>query len=292
MSLIDPQSRDFDALCANFQWRIPSQFNIGVDVCDKHVARGDGDNVALYLEGNAGQTRQVSFAELKQLSDRFANALTGLGIRPGDRVALILPQCLEAAVCHLAVYKIGAIALPLAKLFGPDAVPYRLANSGSRLVVTDNSHMDMMRDIVSDLPALERLLNIDQDAGIKDEDGYLWFKGRKDDVISSAGHRIGPGEVEDSLLKHPAVANAAVIGAPDALRGQIVKAFIVLASGYMGSQALVQDIQDSVKSRLAAYEYPRAIEFIDELPMTTTGKVRRLDLRARPGAGTGHQAEQ
>ncbi|MFT5740949.1 MAG: acetyl-CoA synthetase, partial [Gammaproteobacteria bacterium] len=119
------------------------------------------------------------------------------------------------------------------------------------------------------------------DVGYRDEDGFLWFVGRKDDVISSAGYRIGPGEIEDSLLKHPAVMQAAVIGKPDELRGQIVKAFVVLGQNYSASDALATDIQQSVRQRLSAHEYPREIEFIDELPMTTTGKVRRIDLRQR-----------
>ena len=119
------------------------------------------------------------------------------------------------------------------------------------------------------------------DLGYRDADGYYWYMGRKDDVISSAGHRIGPGEIEDCLLKHPAVRQAAVVGAPDALRGQRIKAFIVLAPGHAASDALVADIQRSVRTRLAAHEYPRDVEFIDELPMTTTGKVRRIELRER-----------
>jgi acetyl-CoA synthetase len=117
------------------------------------------------------------------------------------------------------------------------------------------------------------------DLGYRDADGYLWFVGRKDDVISSAGHRIGPGEIEDCLLKHEAVAQTAVIGSPDDLRGEIVKAFIILAEGKSPSDALARDIQQSVKQRLAAHEYPREIEFVETLPMTTTGKVRRIELR-------------
>jgi acetyl-CoA synthetase len=119
------------------------------------------------------------------------------------------------------------------------------------------------------------------DVGYRDEDGFLWFVGRKDDVITSAGYRIGPGEIEDSLLKHPAVLQAAVIGKPDELRGQIVKAFVVLTDGFAASDALAREIQQSVRERLSAHEYPREVEFIDRLPMTTTGKVRRIDLRAR-----------
>ena len=124
------------------------------------------------------------------------------------------------------------------------------------------------------------------DVGYRDEDGFLWFVGRKDDVISSAGYRIGPGEIEDSLLKHPAVMQAAVIGKPDELRGQIVKAFVVLGPGYAASPELAGEIQQSVRRRLSAHEYPREVEFIDELPMTTTGKVRRVDLRAREQVGS------
>lgn len=117
------------------------------------------------------------------------------------------------------------------------------------------------------------------DMGYRDSDGYLWFVGRGDDVISSSGYRIGPGEIEDCLLKHAAVAQVAAIGSPDALRGEIVKAFIVLARGHRPSDDLRDDIQNTVRDNLAAYEYPREIEFVDELPMTTTGKVRRVVLR-------------
>ena len=117
------------------------------------------------------------------------------------------------------------------------------------------------------------------DLGYRDEEGYLWFLGRKDDVISSAGYRIGPGEIEDCLIKHPAVAQAAVVGVPDDLRGEIVKAYLVLVEGVKGDAALVADIQRTVRKSLAAYEYPREIEFLESLPMTTTGKIRRLELR-------------
>ena len=114
-----------------------------------------------------------------------------------------------------------------------------------------------------------------------DEDGYLWYQGRSDDVIKSAGYRIGPAEIESCLVKHPAVQNAAVIGKPDAARGAIIKAFIVLQSGHAPSAQLIEQIQTHVRGRLAPYEYPREIEFIDALPMTTTGKVQRKELRKR-----------
>ena len=117
------------------------------------------------------------------------------------------------------------------------------------------------------------------DTATMDEDGYLWYQGRSDDVFKAAGYRIGPSEVENCLVKHPAVANAAVVPKPDAARGSVVKAYVVLAPGAVGDAALVEALQQHVKGRLAPYEYPKEIEFIDALPMTTTGKVQRRVLR-------------
>ena len=126
------------------------------------------------------------------------------------------------------------------------------------------------------------------DRAQKDEDGYFWFVGRADDVISSGAYRIGPFEVESALLEHPAVAESAVVGSPDADRGNIVKAFVVLRSGYIASTDLVRELQDHCKRVTAPYKYPREIEFVAELPKTTSGKIRRVELRqaelARKGA--------
>jgi len=130
------------------------------------------------------------------------------------------------------------------------------------------------------------------DQGRMDEDGYIWYQGRSDDVIKSSGYRIGPAEIESCIVKHPAVANAAVIGKPDEARGQIVKAFIVLQPGHTASQALMDEIQAHVRGRLAPYEYPKEIEFIDALPMTTTGKVQRKELRKREEAKTASEKRE
>jgi acetyl-CoA synthetase len=119
------------------------------------------------------------------------------------------------------------------------------------------------------------------DLGRKDGDGYLWFIGRDDDVITSAGYRIGPGEIEDCLGKHPAVSLAAVIGVPDEVRTEAVKAFIVLRSDRIADTALEEEIRAFVKTRLSPHEYPRLIEFVESLPMTATGKIRRGELRQR-----------
>ncbi|HSW22460.1 MAG TPA: AMP-binding protein, partial [Burkholderiaceae bacterium] len=117
------------------------------------------------------------------------------------------------------------------------------------------------------------------DTAVMDDDGYLWYQGRSDDMFKSAGYRIGPSEVENCLVKHPAVANAAVVPKPDAERGALVKAFVVLAEGVTSSAELVAELQAHVRGKLAPYEYPKEIEFIDALPMTTTGKVQRGVLR-------------
>jgi len=117
------------------------------------------------------------------------------------------------------------------------------------------------------------------DQGVRDEDGYFFFVGRDDDVISSAGYRIGPGEIEDCLISHPDVSLAAVIGKPDPIRGQLVKAYVVLRDGAEPAPELKTDIQAFVKQRLSAHEYPREIEFVDEMPLTTTGKVIRRIFR-------------
>ena len=118
-----------------------------------------------------------------------------------------------------------------------------------------------------------------KDAASLDEDGYVWYEGRADDVIIAAGYRIGPFEVESACLEHPAVAEAAAVASPDERRGSVVKAFIVLAEGREGSDELVKEIQSHVRDRLSAYAYPRKIEFVDELPKTLTGKIRRIELR-------------
>ncbi len=538
MALLDAETGAFDSVYRQFQWAIPNQFNIGIDVCAGLDAAEDA--IALYYENAQGHAYRYRFGELRQYSDQLANAWLAWGLERGDRVAIILSQRPETALSHIAAYKAGAVALPLSILFGPDALSYRLNNSQSRVVVTDEAHLALVEKLQPELPHLEQILACDVlpgggfwdflnsgaatppgietraddpalliytsgttgppkgalvahrsllgnltgfeashnfyaqnggpfwtpadwawtgglmdallptlhygqpilgyegggafdaekacqlmekyqvknafipptamkmlmqvpdiakryhfaletvmsageavgeriihwardewgvavnemwgqtefnylvgncsvalkvkpgsmgkpypghrvdvvdergepkptgeigelaahrddpvmflgyweneqatqakflgpwfltgDMGYRDEDGYLWFVGRKDDVISSAGYRIGPGEIEDCLLKHPAVVQAAVIGAPDELRGNIVKAFIVLAEGYRPGEQLTAEIQTNVKQSLAAYEYPREIEYLDQLPLTTTGKVRRMELRQR-----------
>ena len=532
-SLVDPKTKSFEEVHRSFRWQVPGDFNMAGAVCDRHA--GKSSATALLCETSAGQTTRYTFSDLRSFSNRLANAFQSVGVEPGDRVAIILPQRVETGLCHLAAWKIGAVSLPLSVLFGTDALQYRLHDSGARIAICSKEGFDRVQSLRTELPDLDTVINCDDpkagfwpllnrgadtfetiksaaddpaliiytsgttgppkgaviahrcllgnlsgfemshnffpqaddlmwtpadwawtgglldalipawfygkpvlgydggrfdaekaydlmdryrvrnafipptalkmlrqvgdlkargvhlrsvmsageslgaqlyewaaqalgvqvnemwgqtefnyivgncsaimsvkpgsmgkaypghrvepvdeggnvlgdgkvgelcahrddpvmflgywqreqatqdkylgpwwstgDLGYRDADGYLWFVGRKDDVISSAGHRIGPGEIEDCMLKHPAVAQAAAVGSPDELRGEIVKAFIVLAQDHAPSDALRQDIQDAVRRDLAAYEYPREIEFVSELPMTTTGKVRRIELR-------------
>ena len=123
-----------------------------------------------------------------------------------------------------------------------------------------------------------------------DADGYFWFVSRADDVILSAGYRIGPFEVESALIEHPAVAESAVVSSPDEQRGEVVKAFVVVAPGYEPGDVLARTLQEHVKSVTAPYKYPRRIEFVEELPKTVSGKIRRVELREREWGQAGEVA--
>jgi acetyl-CoA synthetase len=121
------------------------------------------------------------------------------------------------------------------------------------------------------------------DVAWRDEDGYFWFVGRADDVIKSSGYRIGPFEVESALMTHPAVVECAITGVPDEIRGQVVKATIILSKDYKGQEGpeLIKELQNHVKKVTAPYKYPRVIEFVDELPKTISGKIRRVEIRSK-----------
>lgn len=533
-----PVGTSYAEVYARFRWHIPPTFNIGVDTCDRHA--NDSSRLAMIYENEAGHVSLHTFAEFRACSNQLAYALVRLGMARGDRVGIILAQRPETAVAHLAAYKLGAIALPLSTLFGPDALDYRLRDAGARVVVTDTESLDRVLGARDRLPALRHVICVDHadaegildyqrlladapetftpvrtaaddpalliytsgttgppkgalhahrvllghlpaiefyheyfpkpddrfwtpadwawigglydvlfpswyygvtvvahrmrrfdaahafdlmarhrvrnaflvptmlkmmrqveapsrqyavrlrtmftggeavgeevirwarealgvtphegygqtevnlvlgncsmlmpvkpgsmgrpipghvvdvvdeagqpvpvgnigevairrpdpvlflgywqnpqataekfvgdwtltgDLARKDDEGYFWFVGRKDDLISSGGYRIGPGEIEDCLAGHPAVAVAAAVGSPDPVRGEVVKAFVQLREGVVATPALARELAAYVRTRLSAHEYPREIEFIQELPTTTTGKVRRRDLR-------------
>ena len=138
--------------------------------------------------------------------------------------------------------------------------------------------------------------NVTGDTYVRDEDGYYWYQARSDDMIVSAGYNIAGPEVEGGLLSHPAVAEAGVVGAPDASRGQIVKAYVVLRQGETADEAMAKALQDHVKAELAPYKYPRAVVFVDALPRTETGKLQRFALRERAapevGGASGHGSHE
>jgi acetyl-CoA synthetase len=530
--------KTYEDVYNSFQWQIPEFYNIGVDICDKWA--DGGKRLALIYEDENGRAARYTFRDLKNLSNKLANGLQAANIGVGDRLGILLPQCPETALSHIATYKVGAVAIPLFTLFGTDALEYRLANSAARAVVTDAANLPKIMEIRDNLPELktilvtgdqadgpvqgfwdliekgssdfqpvnsraddpaliiytsgttgppkgalhahrtllghlpgvefphnffpqkedlfwtpadwawigglidvlfpswhhgrpvlahrakkfdpekafhliakynvrnafmpptalklmrqvpdpksrhsyhmrsigsggetlgEELLDWGRDvmgltinefygqtecnlivgccaevmeirpgsmgraipghlvdvvdgqgqavkAGTvgeiavkrpdpvmfleywrnpdgtrkkfignwlltgdlaqKDADGYFWFNGRKDDVITSAGYRIGPAEIEDCLMKHPAVAMVAVVGSPDEVRTEIVKAFVVPKADVIPGPEVAEDIKNFVKTRLAAHEYPRKVEFVNELPMTATGKIMRRVLK-------------
>ncbi len=527
---------DYARLYSRFRWAIPERFNMGVAVSD---ARADGaGRTALIHEDAAGRVERLTFDDLARLSSRLANVLTGLGVRKGDRVAILLPQRPETAIAHIAAYKAGAVAVPLFTQFGPDALEYRLGHAQAKVLVTDAEDVPKVREIHGRLPDLEQVLVVDDetggyarlstlmdraadrfeavdtlaedpalivytsgttgppkgalhahrtllghipgvqlpqaffpqpgdlfwtpadwawigglldallpslyfgvpvlahrarkfdperafhlmavhgvrnafmpptalklmrqvenpgdrhryavrsigsggeslgeevlewgrrtfgldvnefygqteanlvvsnssglfpirpgsmgrpvpghtvevvspdgaplppgetgliavrrpdpvmflgywrdpeatarkfagdwcltgDRGSRDADGYLTYRGREDDVIKSGAYRIGPTEIEDCIMKHPAVAMVAVVGSPDAVRGEAVKAFVVRRPGPVPDDQLAAEITALVRQRLAPYQCPREVEFVEGLPMTATGKIRRRDL--------------
>src|SRR5260221_3601100 len=154
------RGQSYDEVYGGFRWALLERFNIGVAACDRH-ATGDG-RLALVYEAPDGTVERFSFDDLKRLSNRCANALSGLGIRPGDRVGVLLPQRPETAIAHLAIYKLGAVAVPLFVQFGPDALEHRLADSGAKALITDGENLPK---IPSGLPDLATVLIVEGDSG-------------------------------------------------------------------------------------------------------------------------------
>lgn len=536
-----PQAKTYEDLQRTFRWDIPDRFNIGVAVTDAWAQR-EPDRPAILDASPDAPRRVTTYGELSRDSNRLAHVLRARGVKLGDRVAVLLPQSPAVAVSHAAIYKLGAIALPLAALFGIDALDYRFRDAGAKALITNAAGLAKVAPILHALPGLETILSVDGpdgpalgfhealsgqpdafepvdsspddpalmiytsgttgnpkgalhahrvllghlpgveepheflpqpgdklwtpadwawaggllnimlpglflgvpvvarkfdrfdpeeafallerekirnafvpptalrmmraveapgkrfkldlrtlasggeslgaetyhwgreelgltinefygqtecnliiascaaigvsragamgkavpghdvaviredgsvcepdetgqiavrrpdpvmfldywgqpeatqkkfigdwmttgDQGAVDSDGYIRFIGRDDDVITSSGYRIGPGEIEDCLLRHPAVRLAAVVGKPDPVRTEIVKAFIVPKAGVRTSPELEAEIRAFVRTRLSAHEYPREVEFVAELPMTTTGKIIRRLLRDRP----------
>jgi acetyl-CoA synthetase len=183
---------------------------------------------------------------------------------PGHRVTLI-----DEAGLEVADQEIGEVALHRYDIHGqPDPI-FFLGYWNNPEATRDKFSGDWCRT---------------GDLALRDADGYFWYQGRADDMFKAAGYRIGPAEIENCLLKHPAVLNVAVVPKPDQERGNLVKAYIVLSQGHLASAALMAELQSHVRGKLAPYEYPKEIEFIQQLPMTASGKIQRRILRLQEEA--------
>ena len=148
--------KTYDEVYNSFQWQIPEFYNIGVDICDKWADQGK--RLALIYEDENGRVVRYTFRDLKNLSNKLANGLQAANIGVGDRLGILLPQCPETALSHIAAYKVGAVAIPLFTLFGTDALEYRLANSAARAVVTDAANLPKIMEIRDNLPDLKTIL--------------------------------------------------------------------------------------------------------------------------------------
>jgi acetyl-CoA synthetase len=181
--------------------------------------------------------------------------------------------CDEGIVGNMSITRAGKNMYEIPNI-EPDKIPS---------VIGDSDFPGIFRGYWRDREVTEKCWNNGTyrtgDMAWKDDDGYLWFVGRNDDVIKCSGYRIGPFEVESALMEHPSVLECAVTAAPDSMRGQVVKATVVLAKGFSASQELVSELQNHVKRVTAPYKYPRIIEFVPELPKTISGKIKRMEIR-------------
>ena len=167
-----PRGLDYSTLYDRFAWDLPSHYNIGVDVCDRHA--GDKSKLAIIHEGEDGKVEKWSFWELKRASDRFANALRNLGVERGDRVAILLSQSPQLPIAHIATYKLGAVVVPLFALFGEDALRFRLRDSGAKVIVTDIEHFEVVATLREELPDLRQVVLTDGErAGAETFDGLI-----------------------------------------------------------------------------------------------------------------------
>src|SRR6516165_8889869 len=164
-----PPGTSYADVYRRFRWTIPSAYNIAVDVCDRHA--GDRARMALVYEDDTGSVSEHTFGEFRARSNQLARVLAGLGILRGDRVGIVLPQRPETAVAHLAAYKLGAVALPLSTLFGPEALEYRLRDAGAKVVVTDADNLERVLAVAKGLPALSKVISVDR----ADADGVIEY---------------------------------------------------------------------------------------------------------------------
>ena len=191
------KAASYEELTARFRWQIPEHYNIGVDACDKWA---ESDRLALIHLTDDGKETRYSFKDLKRLSNRCANVLETQGVEEGDRVAILLAQGPETAIAHLAAYKLGAIAVPLFTLFGEEALQYRLANSGAKVVITDQAGLAKLDAIRDELPALETIISIDGGDALdwhrlleRASDGFLPVDTLANDPAAAGRPLLDPG---------------------------------------------------------------------------------------------------
>ena len=158
-TFFDRSAGNFDDIGASFSWKIPANFNLAEAVCGRH--KKISKQVALFCENDRGESARYTFGDLEKLSNRLANVLISLGLKRGDRVAILLPQRVETGITHLAAWKAGALSLPLSILFGSEALRYRLEDSGARFVITTKEASEVLQQLGPDLPNLETIINCD-----------------------------------------------------------------------------------------------------------------------------------
>ncbi len=223
---------------------------------------------ALICIDAADRRRVWTFDELSDAAARLSGTLSAHGVRRGDTVMTLMGSRVEWVLTLLAWAGRFHGSPPAGH---PGRADRRPDARGSR------DDADVLLHCLGHAP--HEGLWATGDFVERDEDGFLWFGGRADDVIVSSGYRIGPTEVESALASHPAVADAAVVDADDAERGEVVRAVVVLRDGWSRDEALVRDLQRHVKAETAPYKYPRVVEFADALPRTASRKLRRAALR-------------
>ena len=207
-------STSYDELVAQFRWNIPERYNIGTDVCDRW-ARAEPSRLAIIEARADGTTRDVSFGDLFDASNRLANGLRRHGVMPGDRVAILLPQSAEVAIAHIAIYKLGAIAVPLAGLFGVDAIAYRLEDSGATGLVTDAAGLAKLR-AVAERPRLSLVISLDGDDG--EAKGFTKFCERESTSFSPGDTSARRSGADDLYFRHDRPAERSAAWPPRAPR--------------------------------------------------------------------------
>jgi acyl-coenzyme A synthetase/AMP-(fatty) acid ligase len=290
--------------------------NIAYEAVDRHAAGARRNAVALRCVAKDDTVTDITYAGLARQTSRFANVLRSLGVGRGERVFSLLPRLPELYVAALGTLKNASVFSPLSSAFGPEPIRERMRIGDAKVLVTallergEDGRAKVTRSRVHEItrPGIEGELALRPgwpsmfrgylhdrrryakafaggwyltgDVARRDADGYYWFVARADDVIKSAGHLIGPFEVESLLMEHPAVAEAGVIGKPDPVAGEIVKAFVALKPGREPSEELRRDLVAFARRRLGAMA-PKEIEFDQHLPLTRSGKVMRRLLKAR-----------